>query len=1067
MRWVLRIHSAFYKLNKYAQLFVKANFLHGSRIGGIMMKRMLCALLTLVLLMISNGAVHAEVSFAETLEAKYMKPDIVFRTEARWWMAEGAHTDQTLMEEVQAAYDAGFRGLELCQLNVPNLDASVYGYGTEQWNHDFKLVLNRCLDLGMTVGITAGTNWATANYPGLDPDAQAASQCVVYTMDKLSGGETFDGPLPMQTTVISSASGKSKKVDIREKAAFIGAFAYRRGTSGKETRAKVIENDGIIDLGEFIILDDAGHTGTLHWTAPPDGDYYLMFFFMQGTAQKNQPAAEAAYCINYLDKAGFQGLKAYLEKHMLNDAALNEKIAAGDVQVFMDSLEYTTGDGILLWSADFAEEFSARKGYDIRPYLILGIGLPEPKGIDWHPDAYGKYNLTDAALAQRILNDYHDVLTELYMENLLSPMADWLHGYGISLRAQISYGKYMEISEPEMAVDYPETENLNQVNQIDMYRLWSGGAHLQNKVLSAETSALPGYSYVYDFQTWLQEAYMLYSAGVSRINWHIWTSQWAPEQVKVDWPGFRSLDSFQVLGLREPAYDDFAVFNDHLGRVQQLLREGEARIDVGIPHTKYGQLILAPTTSSKQKHQNWLLRHETIPGYFPSYCLQDNGYTYDYFSPEFLLSEDVSYNPETGTVEKAGYRALVLYEEWLSVESAERILSWARQGLKVVIVGGAAEQTPFRDGKDLALSETMEELKQLDTAACVPSADEVAAALEKLGVLPYAAFTEPNQQLLTQARQAEDAMYLYVYNYCPDLYCGEDHATGSGHGTSISTEISVDGLYIPWIIDSWSGKATQSGIYRHENGRTVFPITLSYGDIALYAFEPVEEAPVHATQTNAFAAYQTVEGFVLRAVNSGKLWAEMSDRTTFVRTVELPAADEITGWKLDVESWTPGEEVFRQDTVDGIETTEHTFDTVKTDISVDLEHMTTWDNIPQIGSSASGKGRYQAVFHWDGSCSGAYIDFGFLVQGMKLWVNGMPITVNYNHPVADIGPALVEGENRIELEYASNLTNVQLSREAIREEQDVGNWAGYDVACRSYGPSQAILIPYQDVEILR
>ncbi|MBR6954182.1 MAG: hypothetical protein IKH77_03980 [Clostridia bacterium] len=1028
------------------------------------MKQLLSLCLTILLLGCLCTA-SGEDGFAASLESRYLSPDIAYRTEARWWMAEGAHTDETLLEEIQAAYDAGYRGLELCQLNLFRLDASVYGYGTAQWDHDFHLVLNRCLDLGMTVGITSGTNWSTANYPGLDPDSMAASQCVVYTTAKLSAGERFDGPLPASVQAID-ASGKTRKTTLRDKAVFIGAYAYKKAASGNETRAKEVDPDGIIDLTDLVILDEARHTGSLTWTAPEDGDYYLMFYFMQGTAQKSEPAAEASYCINYFDRAGLLGLEAYWEAHILNDAALNEKIAAGDVQVFMDSLEYSTGDGFLMWSVDFADEFIRRKGYDFRPYLILGIGLPEPKGIDAHPEAYGKYNLTDAVLAREILNDYHDVLTELYMENLLRPFAEWLHTYGIRLRAQISYGKYLEISEPEMAVDYPETENLNQVNQVDMYRLWTGGAHLQNKILSAETSALPGYSYVYDFQTWAREAYVLYSAGISRINWHIWTSQWAPESISVDWPGFRSQNSFQVLGLREPGYDDFAAFNDHLGRIQQLLREGVSRTDVGIPHIAYGQLILAPTAAGKQVHQNWLLRHESIPGYFPSYCLQDNGYTYDYFSPEFLFSDEVFFNPETGTIEQAGYKAVVLYESWLTAEGAEKLLSWANQGLKIVIVGDAASQTPYNDGKEEQLSACLAEMRSLDTVASVASADETADALRRLGVVPYAGFSEPNGQLLTQVRQDGDVRYLYVYNYCPDLYCGEDHTAGSGHGTAAAVQMVVEGLYIPYVIDSWSGKVTELAAYRHQEGKTAFPVTLSYGDVALYALCPAEEVPVHAMETNAYRAVRTEEGLVLRSVESGSLTASLSDGRSISERIELPEISEITGWTLTVESWTPGEEVFRRETVNGVETVEHTIATEKTPVTVDLEHLVPWNRIHGIGRSVSGKGYYRAEFQWDAGASGAYLDFGTLVQSMKLKVNGVELAVNWNRPVVDIGPVLMDGTNTIEIEYSSNLTNIQLERGDLKESSDVGNWAGYDVSYRGYGLVQAILIPYLDTIIL-
>ena len=970
----------------------------------------------------------ASSDFYNQLVNHYTAPDIENRTEVRWWMAEGAHTDETLEEEVQAIYDAGFRGIELCQLDNGNINAGDYGYGSDQWNHDFHLVMNKALDLGMTLGLTSGTNWNTTNVPGLDPDSQAANQCVFQLNEQLTAGTSRTGAIPTNG-------------DLREKATFIGAYAYKKTGNnpitqdyrviqtrenssnpntftietdvildkqntglcfgakdknnflmwqintldggngkvllrphvckngqwvdtknlditkaigynaseifGKKIHMKIEVKDGktidtyfngsdtsavtyniptdktgdftlgklmfrhnikyangteelgrydniivkdaagtvifeedfedpsdtgfdggevvdgmfqaglkqvegevnsaieldssnIIDVTDQVVLNEDNRTGTLDWTAPDNGDYILMYYWQQGTAQESKPATKPSYCINYFDQEGVNATKEYWMEHVLNDPALNEKIKQGDVQLFMDSLEYTTGKGFANWSDDFAEEFKARKGYDITPYLILGVGLPQPKGIDWHPEVFGTYNLDDANLGQRILNDFHDVQTELYMENLLIPLRDWLHEYGIKLRAQISYGKYLEISEPSMAVDYPETERYNQANQLDMYRLWSGGAHLENKILSSETGAHNNYSYVYDYQTLMQEAYVQFAAGVSRMNWHVWTSQWAPKSVGVNWPGFQSMSSLYSFGLREPGYSEYKEFNDHMGRVQQLLREGKSRTDIGMVHMKYGELILAPSVSGKQKHQNWLLRHEVMPGYFQSTELQDHGYTYDYFSPEFFNSEDVYFDTETQTLELAGYKALVLYENWLTLDGAQAILNYAKQGLKVVIQDNAAVQTPYNDGNDEQLKAIIEELKILPTVKSVASADDVYEALQELGVNPYSEFAEENYQLLTQVRQDGDNMYLYAYNYCNDKYCGENHTTGMGHGLNAQTEIKMDGTFIPYYIDAWSGEVTEVSNYRYEDGKTVFPISLDYGDVALYAFEPVE-----------------------------------------------------------------------------------------------------------------------------------------------------------------------------------------------------------------------------------
>ncbi len=60
--------------------------------------------------------------------------------------------------------------------------------------------------------------------------------------------------------------------------------------------------------------------------------------------------------------------------------------------------------------------------------------------------------------------------------------------------------------------------------------------------------------------------------------------------------------------------------------------------------------------------------------------LQDNGYTYDYFSPRFLFDDDVRFDEKTKTIEKAGYQAIVLYQKWLDLEGAKRILELGQEG---------------------------------------------------------------------------------------------------------------------------------------------------------------------------------------------------------------------------------------------------------------------------------------------------------------------------------------------------------------------------------------------------
>ncbi len=164
------------------------------------------------------------------------------------------------------------------------------------------------------------------------------------------------------------------------------------------------------------------------------------------------------------------------------------------------------------------------------------------------------------------------MLTQLYRERLLQPLKTWLNGVGIETRAQISYGRPLEMSEPAMDVDYPEAENFNQYDQVDILRLWTGGAKLENKVLSSETGAqLPAYNGTRQMD--LHDAYAQYAAGFQRMVWHVWGAGYSYGSFA--WPGHNAT-GFRQLGTRNPGYSDYDEFNAHLGRSNSSSRPARA-----------------------------------------------------------------------------------------------------------------------------------------------------------------------------------------------------------------------------------------------------------------------------------------------------------------------------------------------------------------------------------------------------------------------------------------------------------------------------------------------------------
>lgn len=1116
-------------------------------------------------------------SFKETLESAYTDPDRVYSSDVRWWLGEASNTDEVLLDEIQALYDGGFRGVELCMQSDDAADDAIYAYGSEMWAHKWNLMMNKLLDLGMGVYLTSGTNWATSNVPAssIDPASQEALQVLAISdVEKpmiVKAGETYSGAVELPATPQDNTELNS-------------VYAYKIGKTDDGTDRTAIEYGSAVKLwdrrdethDEYVTQGSSDKDYTVNWTAPEgDGEYQIIATWSQGAYNSYSPGVEPCYTTNYFDERGVEALKKFWEEHYLSDPELLEKIKDGDVQLFMDSLELTYGDGFTWWCEDAVEKFQEIKGYDPTPYIIMvsGIGSGFEFALNAYYDMNGvndfifgapnmaTYMLSESdeydnlTLREQLVNDWQDVMTQLYEERMLMPLKNWLNSIGIKTRAQISYGKAVEITEPSAYVDYPEAENLNEYNQADILRLHTAGSKLQNKVLSTETGGNET-TYSQSFQRLLNEVYSEYAVGFQRVVWHIWTSEYG--YGNWDWPGYISGGNmFYRWGNREPSYVNYDELNAHIGRIQQLMQTGKSRTDIGFIHNSWtqGMKTSGEDGSYSQKSKNWQYAHEGVE--YRSTELQDHGYTYDYVSPDLLTidrSDDsdyvampnevtkVEYNAETGTLEGAGYKALVIYQDWMDPDGAETILDLAKQGMPVVILENAAQISTFESdisSKGNKLEDIMDEMKGLDNVrvAAVKDEkvnyrkaetgafdDEVYEKLQELGVKPYAEFEEENHQILTQMREDENGnRYLYAYNYCPNDYhqhSSKEEVQTEDHGLNCTTDIKIQGQYIPYMIDSYSGEVTELADYSYEDGCTVFTIDLDYGNIALYAFEAVDQEKDNTIKsTTADSSYMSDNGPVIRVTEAGTYETELNNGNVVSSEVaDVAPASDITNWNLDVTSWTAGEDVLTSVEKIGDVTTENKLtDTKKTEITgIKLDTLTTWDNIAEVGKDVSGTGVYTAEFEWDSTkADGAYIDFGdSLDQSMTVEINGVKVNgtesqnptkqtetvegtvfdengeevayegtegrveytggINWDKPIVDVGEYLQDGTNTIKIVYNSSLTNAALAAGIIEGRDMVGTawygataiWWDSDITYRSNGPAQAKLVPYRDVQVV-
>lgn len=1014
-------------------------------------KHLLAAALSLSILAVSVttvGAVGEATEntnpFIQKMNGIFQEPGMEYRPEARWWLAEGSHTDETLKESIKELYDNGFGAVEFVTLDESAyLDDARYAWGSEEWVHDSHLILEECNKYGMGVSFTSGTHWSTANLTTITPDDQAASQELGYQTVELAAGQNYNGALPTPELTSDATKMRLEKV--------IAAKKTGVSEDGKITN---LTEESLVDLTNSAKQIEG--VWSIDYTAPMDGNYILFAFWQYGTSESYKPAVTGkSYTINYFSREGVDTLIDYWDEHVLDDSMKELIKQNGDVSMYMDSLElgtHGTNSTGNLWCEDYLQEFQTRRGYDISKYLPL---LILQSNASFLADPLYKFTLDgNDDMCAKLRNDLYQTNTELYMEECMNILKDWLHTFGITLRAENAYGEQMCVSQSVKSVDYVETESLEFGSELDSYRNQAGATHLYGKTYSSETGALFSENYWNNNNYFRQIFYTQFASGIQRTVVHGYSSAYGPEANTI-WPGYEGMmPTFsERFNKRQPNSIDYPELMQHVARTQKALRQGTVQMDLGILRTDYNlnNNQTLKTVMYGSYANNDLRQHKGM--YWQDTTLQDAGYTYDYFSPMLLQDSDITCENGLIQADGVGYQALLLYQEELPYESAQVLYNWAKSGLPVVIVEGSTQEqirntmvkenqsaaitTGYNDGKDEQLAELMVQIKALDTVATVQTQEEAYDALISLGVRPRAEYLESNQNLLSVLRKDSDASYLYVYNY---MYEDDQNYVG---------QISVDGIYKPYVLDTWTGETTELMEYKYQDNRTILNVDLAPGDVMVFALDPNAKDDTTVIMKNNVDQVVVEDGKIMMYVpDSGKSALIYSDGTTY-ETENNTVPEDITldQWNLTVQDWQPGEKLTRtEDRGLGYTTTEVTYDTNKVDINVGETELIPWKEIPQVGEDVSGIGTYTTTFtlpeNWNQEDNALIFNADSFSGGTAaVFVNGQQVAVNMDNHTADLSEAVQPGENTIQVRVTSSLRN-RMKEQGYADGQGIygSNW---------------------------
>lgn len=284
-------------------------------------------------------------------------------------------------------------------------------------------------------------------------------------------------------------------------------------------------------------------------TSNDDGTHTYYISSRTGQQVKRAGVSAEGFVLDHYDRAAIDLHLKVAGERLLSALGVNSPYS-----VFCDSLEVYGSD----WTPDFLDEFSRRRGYDLRPHLAE---LVSGAGSD----------------AKAIRNDWGRTLTELLDDHFFAPLHAWAAAHHTKLRAQ-AYGTPPASISTMSRVDLPEGEGI-QWKTLSQLRYATSAAHvLGRNVVSSET------------WTWLHspvfratpvdlkaEANLHFLQGVNQLVGHGWPYS-APS---AEYPGWRFYAS-GVWSDKNPWFIAMPEIAAYFQSVSNMLRQGKPVSDVAL-----------------------------------------------------------------------------------------------------------------------------------------------------------------------------------------------------------------------------------------------------------------------------------------------------------------------------------------------------------------------------------------------------------------------------------------------------------------------------------------------------
>ena len=395
-------------------------------------------LLTAVLLLIPLLSFTAQAQTKLTskqLYSQFRNPDDSYRPYVRWWWNGDRVKAEELVRELHVLKDAGIGGVEINPISFPTgadtLDTKPLKWLSDEWIDMLGVVFDEAKRIGLKCDLIIGSGWP---FGAEDLPRNERAEVMLTYAKPVPGGERLEMSL---FHIFKEIDPGVTIVNPRRTPELVSMYLVPDPVNSLDDKIDLTGNikDGVLDINV------------------PEGKWqlYALVKFESFASVINGAPGAAGSILNHMDAAA---VRHYLD-HMAD--AIEAKLGplSGHLRAFfVDSMELEGNN----WTADFASEFKARRGYDLLPWLpftMFEVGrLGDVKSFEYGSKKSPKFQEE----VDRVRFDFELTKAELLHERYTATFLAWCKEKGVKSRAQ-AYGRGFFPLESSLGYDFPEGES--------------------------------------------------------------------------------------------------------------------------------------------------------------------------------------------------------------------------------------------------------------------------------------------------------------------------------------------------------------------------------------------------------------------------------------------------------------------------------------------------------------------------------------------------------------------------------------------------------------------------------